>query len=229
MKMKIKFIIILLFTMLMGCVSTPEQMDKSVKLYPGDESTWDSSFRAFRKRLDLALAQKDAIFIESILTNNVLSSFGGDGGIEEFKEHYKLTQNDSEFWEIMKECLLLGGTFQYYGDGHKYFVAPYVFSRFPKEFDVFFYAAIVKKAVPMRMSPDDRAKIVHLLSYDIVKTAEEGRAELVEMKNGYMKVASLSGERGWVRLEAMRSPIDYRVFFKRVDGRWKLSSLVNGG
>ncbi|RJP20754.1 MAG: hypothetical protein C4527_24680 [Candidatus Omnitrophota bacterium] len=226
--MKRKILIVLFFTLLIGCVSTPDRDDKSVKLYPTDESAWDSSFHAFRKKLDQALAQKDAVFIESILTTDVLSSFGGDGGVAEFKEHYKIAQSDSEFWEIMRECLRLGGTFQYYGDGQKYFVAPYVFSRFPKEFDAFFYAAIIKKAVPMRILPDDRAKIIHFLSYDVVKTAEEGRMELIEEKNGYVKNTTLAGEKGWVRREEIRSPIDYRVLFKLIDGQWKLSSLVNG-
>src|SRR5262245_10335517 len=60
------------------------------KLYPVDEGPKDPSFQAFRDKLIEAAKNRDAKFILSILDPNITSSFGGNGGVKEFKETWKL-------------------------------------------------------------------------------------------------------------------------------------------
>ena len=78
-----------------------------------------------------AIDRRDVAYVLRILDPAIKNSFGGDGGIEEFKQAWKPESPDSELWTELRFVLAHGGAFQ---EGN--FVAPYFFSSFPDLHDV---------------------------------------------------------------------------------------------
>lgn len=196
------------------------------QLFPVDESQDNPSFAKFKAEFDQAIETKDADWIIAHLDENVWSSFGGDGGVDEFIEHYKLREPDSFFWEAVNTAFELGGAFREI-QGDQRFVAPYVFARFPGEYDAFFYSAVIVPNALMYFQPNDDADVVGVLKYSVVKTAfKEDRGEKHE--NGFQKIETTNGLPGWVREEYIRSPLEHRIGIKQVGDEWKITFLVEG-
>lgn len=198
------------------------------KLYPVDEAQKDPSFYAFRSRLIQAVDCHDVSYIISILSDDVRGSFGSGPGVEGFKIEWRLESPDTIFWETLKDVLTHGGAFQTF-DGKDVFVAPYVSSSFPQDFDSYEYAAIVGKNVKLRERPNLKSRVIKLLSYDIVKVTN-WQAVKDKNENDYQWIAVelLSGEKGYVAEAYIGSPLGYRAWFKKISGRWLLIYFVSG-
>ena len=109
-----------------------ETRAQDVKLYPVDEASKDLSFKRFRDRLIGAVKKRDKRFLLSILHPKIMNSFGGDGGVREFVEMWKLNSPDSKVWSELLTVLSMGGSF-YQEDGTEDFSgAPYVSSRWDR-------------------------------------------------------------------------------------------------
>lgn len=208
---------------------------QGVKLYPVDEAYKDPSFKLFRDRLIAALKRRDRRFLLSILDAKILNSFGGDGGVKEFIEHWKLNAPNSRVWTELLTILSLGGSFAD-DQGQKIFEAPYVSSRWdtveakmPNVFDVFSCGAVIGRKIQMHSRPDSTAPVLALLSYEVLH-ADYERSMLDEATERYrwVKVKTFKGHEGYVRGDQIRSPIDYRAGFKKVRGKWMMYFLVAG-
>ncbi len=128
-----------------------------------------------------------------------------------------------------------GGAFD--GEGkNKYrsFTAPYTFSSWPEDIDGFEYLAIFGSDVNLRERPAADAKIVAVLSYNIIKPNND---ESTTVKTGpgeddwefdWRKVETLGGKSGFVKAKYARSHIDYRAGFEKIRGVWKLTFFVAG-
>jgi hypothetical protein len=114
------------------------------RLLPSDEGQQDPSFHAFRQKLLEAISRKDARFLLSIVDPNIQISFGGEEGIQAFREVWKPEDVNSEIWNTLAQLFRLGGTF---GESKNEFWAPYVFSRFPDDYGGFDFSAIIAKDV----------------------------------------------------------------------------------
>src|SRR4030095_16666223 len=135
------------------------------KLYPVDDATRDPSFFTFRAGLIRAVQKHDVVFVTSVLDPEIVNSFGGDGGVLEFKSTWKLNRPNSELWDELGTCLALGGKFDKDGS----FSAPYVFGAFPDEFDPYEYTAIIGQDVRVRKEPSLNSPVIKMLSFDVVK------------------------------------------------------------
>src|SRR5688500_10880771 len=80
-------------------------------LKPVDEASLDKSFAVFRAKLITAARKHDAQFIYAVVDPKINISFGGDGGIAEFKELWKLETSGSTFWKEFLACIENGGLF----------------------------------------------------------------------------------------------------------------------
>ena len=193
---------------------------------PVDEAHADESFAEFRVRLQRALREKDADHVLSIVGPDIKLSFGDSYGIEDFKKSWLtpgMTTNGSDIWTELGEVLALGGTFQTHGD-ERVFIAPYVFDRFPDAYDSFEYAAVITEKAPLRETPTSDAPAIAELSYDIVRVLDERPGGTSE----WMEVQAVAGSRGFLRATHVRSPIDYRAFFEKHDGQWKMTIFLAG-
>jgi len=214
---------------------TPHQQE--IKLYPVDEGAQDPSFTAFREKLIEAARKHDTDFILSILDPQILNSFGGDGGIKEFKEQWKLVEPDtSKLWKELVSILANGGSFINF-DGKKEFCAPYVSSQWekvanqlPTGQDGVDYAAVAAEKVDLRLEPNLAAPVIGTLSYNIVKIDYD--ASVPDERDSdyfaWIKVTSASGQQGYVPGKYVISPTGYRACFKKVGEKWNMTSLVAG-
>lgn len=193
------------------------------KLYPVDEAAKDASFKKFREKLILAVKKQDIKFILSILDENIVNNFGGNDGIQGFKEHWSLASKDTELWETLYNALSMGGSFDVI-ENEKAFCAPYVYSKWPGDFEAFDYVAVTGKNVKVREKPSMDGKVLEYLSYEVVKKYSDMGSDTGE----WVKIFTPSGKTGYVSTKFSRSPIDYRACFKKFKGQWRMTVFVAG-
>lgn len=223
--MLVRLVFAALVVALLAGVATAQ----SRKLYPADKAAEDAAFLKFRQSLRAAVRRRDKEFVLSVLDPQIQLSFGGHKGIEDFKQMWKIDRPDSRLWSELETILSMGGSFTVV-DGKRNFVAPYVTSLWPNDLDGFEYVAITGKDVRVRERPGLKEPVVATLSYDIVKTGSQTVEELERKIDGHTwrKIIAPGGKTGYVAEKFVRSPIDYRAYFERKNGRWVLAALIAG-
>jgi hypothetical protein len=229
----IRFLVFGFFLLAFSLPAVSGQISESPKTYrprrlrPSDEGQQDPSFHAFRQRLLEAISRKDAKYLLSIVDPNIQITFGGDEGIQAFRELWRPEDVNSEIWNTLAQLLRLGGTF---GESKDEFWAPYVFSRFPDDYGGFDFSAIIAKDVRVRSEPNEKAPMITSLFYDIVLNLSSG--DPPELKNKadsvWVRIRLPDGREGFVSAQFIRSPTDYRAGFKKTGGKWLLTHLVAG-
>ena len=195
------------------CVS--QAAAQVAKLYPSDEAPRDPGLFLARARLLQAIAERDTTALLATVSPNIKNSFGGDGGIDEFRERWRLESPDSPLWSTLGRVLALGGGF--FSDNT--YMAPYVFSEFPKALDGFEYLAVVGRGVRAREDPDLQSRVVATLSFDVI-ARDRSRPEAKDATGRTWVPVRLRGtSRGYVAAEYLRSPTDYRAGLVREVGQ----------
>src|SRR5690606_33782972 len=162
------------------------------KLYPVDGAVEQPEFFTFRAHLLQIVQARDTAMLYALLVPNILNSFGGDGGVAEFKAMWRPGDPDSKVWEILSGIVSLGGTFH----NDTIFSAPYTFSRFPAEFDAFDHVVIVGFNVRVRAEPRASAAVIDTVSFDIIPIARE--AERGGWDDNWAAVRLADGRTGFV-------------------------------
>lgn len=211
---------------LLVSVSCPA-MAQVGKLYPVDEGPKDPSFQAFRAELIEAAKNRDAKFVLNILDPDMLNSFGGDGGVKEFREWWKPANPNSELWGILIEILSMGGSFS--PENKNDFCAPYVFHKLPDlDLDPFDHSVIIGENVRVRDQAGLTSPIIATLSYDIVALADPSTNPVKKDGHTWIGIKLSNGKTGFVSKQFIRSSIDYRACFTKKNGRWWMTALVAG-
>lgn len=182
----------------------------------GDEASLDSTFEAFRTQLQAAVARRDRKFLLDAISPEIKVDFAGEGGRKAFIEHWKLDSPGTTVWKELAALLRLGAART--GDQ---FVAPYLFQRFPGDVDEFSHVVVIRAEAPLRAAARPDASVIAKLSSEIVKLVSEERG-------AWWHVRTESGKTGWLSREDARSPLDYRAFFEKRNGRWLITTLVAG-
>lgn len=194
-------------------------------LQPVDDGPDDASFVAFRVRALRAAAEKDAVFIKSILDKDIRVDFGGGSGVKDFLKSWDGLSAASDFWAEFEYALKHGGEFaKMKNRGPKQFWAPYIYASFPDDLDGTVYAAVTGENVRLRAKPDASSKVLGQLSFNIVKTIYNDGTSNAK----WVEIETLGGKRGWVSTDYVRSPIGYRACFAKIGGEWKLTIFVAG-
>jgi hypothetical protein len=217
---------------LVSIVSVPV-IGQVAKIYPVDEAARDPEFFAFRARLLIALQQRDVEFLYGILAPNILNSFGGDGGVDEFRMKWRPEESTSKVWTTLTEILAMGGQFRPSSEwsGSRTFVAPYTFSVTPAAgSDGFEYGVVIGRDVRVRQQPDRASPILATLTFDVVRVTDwTPKPEANESgARSWAAVQLTDGRSGYVASEFIRSRIGYRAIFVLSDGRWLLRAFVAG-
>ena len=108
------------------------------------------------------------------------------------------------------------------------FMAPYTYSNFPDQFDAFEYGAIIGDGVNVRRGPGTGHPIIKTLSFDIIRVNDWTPTKTRGDKGGWISVALIDGQKGYVASEYIRSPVDYRAIFNKENGRWIMTAFVAG-
>ncbi len=209
---------------------------KGLNLYPVDDGARDPSFASFREKLLEAVKKRDVQFILGIVDPAILNSFGGDGGINEFKQQWKLEQPDSALWDELAAILSLGGSFTN-SEQRLEFCAPYVYSAWARIENqvseangIPGHAAIVGENVELLREPKEGAVVLGRLSYDVVKVEYEHSIpdDLRKERFAWVKVLTMNGKEGYVSGRNVRSPLDHRACFRKQNETWRMTALVAG-
>ena len=86
---------------------TPAVDSGAPRLEPRDDA--NASFREFRERLLTALARRDTAFLHSVVSQDIRTSFGADGGLKDFKSMWKTADSSSAIWATLSRVLRMGG------------------------------------------------------------------------------------------------------------------------
>lgn len=216
-----------LLSLLLLATTMTVGLAQSRKLSPVDDAAKDPSFKAFRDRLVAAVKRHDETVLYESLDPKIANSFGGDGGIAEFKEIWKMGEARTKLWDELATILSMGGSFGK-TEGPKSFCAPYVFSNFPDAgFDATGYAVITGTRVRVRAQPRLKAPVVTSLSYDIVEVDNEPSAS-GDSNDEWVKIILPNKKRGYVYGKYIRRPTDYRACFEKKQGKWKMTALIAG-
>ncbi len=157
----------------------------------------------------------------SILAEDIVNNFGGDGGREEFQEQWKLGgAGKSSVWQILATVLRMGTVHDRQGG----FSAPYVYGKFPESLDAYNYLVAVKRSVRLNLHPDANSPMLGKLQWEIVERLDQQETG----ESGWWHVKTADGRSGYVRSEDVRSPIDYRAGFEKRAGHWLMTYLVAG-
>jgi hypothetical protein len=190
------------------------------RLDPVDEGRGRPDFQQFRSGLQAAVAARDVEALLRAVSPDIKNTFGDDNGIEAFTRRWRLDRRDSPLWKELGTVLSLGGSFE----GPDSFVAPYVFSRWPGDYDSFEHVAVVGSNVRVRSGPAAGAGIIDTVSYAVLELGR-GRGD---RQQSWTPVILADGRAGFVAAHLVRSPIDYRADFTRAAGRWLMTVFVAG-
>lgn len=189
------------------------------RLCPVDEGASDASFKAFRDALSDAVSRKNEPALLALVDPGIRTDFGGGGGLEDFRKHWKLSSPDSKLWPELSEIFNLGGTFRGEGNDRSFF-APYVYAAWPDSIDAFQHVAATRANVPIRREPAQQAEIVTTVDWEILAANHRS--------TGWIQVKTSDGKEGWVQESDVRSPVGYRAGFSKRSGAWKMDALVAG-
>ncbi|RJX21565.1 MAG: hypothetical protein C4570_02420 [Ammonifex sp.] len=213
-----------------------ESKETEVKAYSGpqllpvDESGRNPDFKQFRDRLMVAIGNRNLDFLRQHVDKNIRYSFGMNDGISGFFEEWGLDVNPlrSGLWDELGEVLALGGTFSAYGDKDKSsFRAPYIFTRFPDQYDAFEYVAVLDKNVDVYTEPDADSRVLTRLNYNIVKLVRQPQEMAQNEADSWVKI-QVGPDSGYVKRKFIRSPVDYRAEFSKKNGEWMMTLFVAG-
>lgn len=207
-----------------GCSTAKPTSAQIGKLYPVDEAASNPSFFTFRARLLKAVNERDVAYLMSIVSANIRNTFGDNNGAAEFRKMWRLDRPNSEIWKELTAVLSLGGKFE----GKQTFMAPYVYSNFPENFDAFEDWVIIGENVRVRREPNMRATVIKTLAFDVVKVTDSRPTKARGEKSGWIAVQLADGQPGFVNEVFIRSGVDYRAIFEKQGDKWIMTAFIAG-
>ncbi len=208
---------------------------EQMKLLPVDEASAEPGFAAFRAELIKAVEKRDAGFVRAIVSPDIELSTE-DQGMEDFERIWSPDDPDSDLWGELGDILALGGSW----NNHRQFCAPYVASKWPARVNENDYLAVTARNVNLRTDCARTAPVVAVLSYDLVAWAENPaksasaaapqtnaeHAVIYKGEEGWIKVRTVTGKKGCLLEQYVRSPLDYRACFEKIKGKWMMTVLA---
>jgi hypothetical protein len=186
----------------------------------------DPSLIQFLDRLEDAVRMRDKDYIIGILSPNIVNSFGGNNGIEEFKTYWNWSSKSSSFWRIMQRMIEMGGGKH---QQNEQYILPYVFPEWNDKYDSYEYAAITGTYVNVRDKPNlNQSRVLGQFNYDIVKVDYERSHPSMENPEWYFVTNPEGTLEGYVFWKYVWSPIGYRAIFEKTSGNWKMILFLAG-
>ena len=188
------------------------------RLPPIEACGGDPSLRAFRAELAAAVAGRSKERLLALVADDILVDFGGGSGRAAFVAAWKLDRPEaSPLWAELGAVLRLGCA----REGDSYY-APALFAQLGDEEDVFELVVAVNPGSPMLAEPRPGSRIVKRLDWDVLTLADW------DGSSAWVPVKLADGRSGYVRRDQVRSPLDHRALFRKVNGRWRITAFVAG-
>ena len=202
------------------------------KAYPVDEGASDPAFAKFRTELLDAIVRRDVDGVVAAAAKDVMLSFGGHAGRDDFRGFLTLSEKDladefkheaaerrESYWDGLEEVLRLGGRFTAPGT----FEAPYTWTvKLDDTSDPFRTFFAMGDGIPVRDRPSRFGNVVSTLDHDILETVDGGEG------TPFLNVKLPGGGTGFVARQDLRSAVDFRAIFRKRDGRWEIDMFIRG-
>ena len=184
------------------------------QLLPVDEAPSKADFLHYRARLRTAVERRDINALVEAADPEIRMGFyaEGTGALR------KVFAEDPMLWDELRVVLANGGRFAM----PTAFMAPYVYANWPGRFDSFECVAVTGRNVHLRMAPRLDAMIITSVTYPIVRLLAKTD------DNMWAHVQLGDGRTGYIWDAYVRSPVNYRALFNRIDGRWRMTAFVEG-
>lgn len=195
------------------------------------------SAAAFEKQLRKIARDDDLDALMALLADDVLVSFGGDGGKAEFAEHWRLDSEKERklLWQTLERLLDDGGWNEAGGkddDGVDYaqrLTLPWFFAAWPQDADaenVF----IAHAGAGLRAAPDRSAPVITRLGDGEVLygNVEGGEEALSWTGKGWLAVIAPGGDLGFVAQEEIVPLLETRLIAVETPQGWRIEAIVSG-
>lgn len=205
-------------TLLLALLLAGAAPDLARRLPPVDACAADASFAEFRSALLEAVERRDAAHVLAIVADDISVDFGGGEGRAYFADAWNLEEPaTSELWHELGEALRLGCAVDETGG----YWSPSLFLASEID-DPFATFLVVRPGATLHTAADAESEALATLEWDLVEGIEwqEGDA--------WWRVRLADGREGFVRRGDLRSPVDYRAGFQRIDGRWRMIAFIAG-
>lgn len=212
-----------LFAAFAGVAFAASALAAPLIVTPPDVSKNDPGLTALLDTLVKAADARDFAPFEAAMSPEVLGSYGGEGGVQEFRTMYEIDSPDSVFWGEFKEAVALGAV--EIEPGLVY--APYLAGTLPEEADPYLSLVAIGEKTQLYAEPKDDAAVVADITHQVVEQLDITPEELAKTPEGWIRVKADAGE-GYVKEAEVRSAIDFRAVFEKKDGAWKLAAFVAG-
>lgn len=192
---------------------------------------------AFEAHLHKIAATRDLDAFTGLLADDVLVSFGGEGGRGEFVRHWRLDSHEGRkvFWEVLESLLSHGGWNEAGGsddDGQPYpqrLTFPWFFAAWPKEADaenIFIADADAR----LRAAPANSAPAIARLTGGTVLhgRVDEGDEALEWVGHGWLEVIAPSGLYGFVDQQDVTPLLETRMIAVETTDGWRIEAMVAG-
>jgi len=188
------------------------------RLPPVDHCRGDAAFSHFRAELEDAVSRKDPAALRRLAADDISSSFGGDGGWDEFASAWGLGDPRTiRLWIELRDAMALGCARTEAGGR----VFPGMFEGLGDEIDPF-DLLVARPGAALRASPDKAAPVQARLDWTVTSILEN-------LGPGHwVKVQVPGGPSGWLETDLTISPIGYRLVSELRDGRWRITAFVAG-
>ncbi len=190
---------------------------------PIDEGANNVQFAEFRGNLIAAIEKKNYDWAISRIAFDIKYSLGDSEDKRELLKLWQvLPQARDEFFAELLKCLKLGGQFEKHDD-KTFFVAPYVFSAWPDEYDPIEYIAVITVGAKVFEKPDEATTPKTTISQTIVRFDHSLTAE------GWRWIEYEPDTWAWIKDKDLRSPIDHRaLFLKNHQSSYVLQTFLAG-
>jgi len=192
-----------------------------------DEALQDDEFMRFRSKFIEAVENNDLTFILENTTDDVLNGFGGSGGKEEMQSMWQEIQPD------LLNVLNKGGHFSddsSLADGMEAeFIAPYTYALNMNNFaeEIEWIGIITEDSAAVFTEPG--ALLLTRLGRVLVWVNDWYPPVNPDLMNPeWVELELANGDRGYVAATQIYSPVDFRCFFEKVNGRWFYAGWAAG-
>ena len=227
MKFNLSLIIICLYLLSCSVAVVATESDNAYQLLPADEAHRDLEFTDFRAQMIAAVLNKEPEVFVTLIDQRIFNGLKAKRGMKAFLNKWEPDSIDSELWTTLEQILTMGGGFVRSEKGVE-FCAPYVFTHFPDDLDIFAHGAVIVDNIALKTEPSVTSVTRRELSYGLLKVLDWVS---IQDKSGegvnWLKVTTMKGENGYVDRRYVRSPSDYSAcFLKTKRNGWRLNSLL---
>ncbi|MDH5545786.1 MAG: hypothetical protein OEZ43_09340 [Gammaproteobacteria bacterium] len=197
------------------------------QLLPVDEADRDPSLLQFRERLLTAARHHEPERLVELVDIGIFNGVNRPAGAQEFADIWRIDAFESDFWDILRRVVNLGGGFVRSEKG-VLFCSPYIFTEFPGNLDGRQHGALIKEKAELMSQPSSASDVVTSLSYNVLKVHDWNPVPDLNGTEGlfWLKVSTLDGTPGFLQREDIYGPNEHSACFLQNDaGHWKMVSF----